>query len=181
MEHIATIHTGVFAKPAITGDVVYLQVRHFDEFGELVGQLQPDLLANEVSEKHLLLAGDVLFSAKGTKNFAAVFESHNPASVASTSFFVIRLLDNSVLPEYLAWYINHPNSQSFLKGEARGTSIPSISKSMLENLEISIPAITKQKLILKISGLRNRENKLIKQIEINREKQIQQKIFNALK
>ena len=181
IKNIATIQTGVFAKPATTGDIVYLQVRHFDEFGELVGKLQPDLLSGEVNEKHLLLASDVLFSAKGTKNFAAVFESHNPASVASTSFFVLRLLDNSVLPEYLAWYINHPNSQSLLKGEARGTSIPSISKSMLEDLEIFIPAITTQKLILKIASLRNRENRLIKQIETLREKQIQQQVFNALK
>jgi len=181
IKDIATIQTGVFAKPATTGDIVYLQVRHFDEFGELVGQLQPDLLAGEVNNKHLLLAGDVLFSAKGTKNFAAVFGSQNLACVASTSFFVLRCLDNSVLPEYLAWYINHPNSQSFLKGEARGTSIPSISKSMLEILEIIIPAIPIQKLILKIAGLRNRENKLIMQIETLREKQIQQQIFNALK
>jgi restriction endonuclease S subunit len=181
VQNIASIQTGVFAKPATTGEIVYLQVRHFDENGERVGQLQPDLLKGEVSEKHLLLAGDVLFSAKGTKNFAAVFESKNPASVASTSFFVLRLLDNSVLPEYLAWYINNPHSQSILKGEARGTSIPSISKSMLENLEISIPSFSTQKLILKIAGLRNRENRLIKQIETLREKQIQQQVFNSLK
>ena len=179
--HIATIQTGVFAKPVTEGEIVYLQARHFDENGELVGLLHPDLLAEEISEKHLLLAGDVLFSAKGTKNFAAIFESHNPASVASTSFFVLRLLDGSVLPEYLVWYINHPNSQNFLKGEARGTSIPSISKSMLERLEISIPDLNTQKLILKIAKLRNREKKLKQQIETLREKQIQQQIINSIK
>ncbi|MCK9411720.1 MAG: restriction endonuclease subunit S [Prolixibacteraceae bacterium] len=179
--HIATIQTGVFAKPVAEGEIVYLQARHFGENGELVGLLHPDLLAEEINEKHLLLAGDVLFSAKGTKNFAALFEDHNPASVASTSFFVLRLPDGSVLPEYLVWYINHPNSQNFLKGEARGTSIPSISKSMLENLEISIPDINTQKLILKIAKLRNREKKLMQQIETLREKQIQQQIFQSIK
>jgi restriction endonuclease S subunit len=179
--HIANIQTGVFAKPVAEGEIAYLQARHFDENGELVGLLHPDLLAEGISEKHLLLAGDVLFSAKGTKNFAAIFESHNPASVASTSFFVLRLQDGSVLPEYLVWYINHPNSQNLLKGEARGTSIPSISKSMLESLEISIPDLNTQKLILKIAKLRNREKKLKQQIETLREKQIQQQIINSIK
>lgn len=178
--HIATIQTGIFAKQVANGEIAYLQVRHFDESGELVSLLHPDLKADEVSEKHLLQAGDVLFAAKGTKNFATVFERHNPASVASTSFFVLRLQDNSVLPEYLAWYINHPNSQSFLKGQARGTSIPSISKSMLEMLEISVPSVNTQQLILKITKLRNRESKLIRQIETLREKQIQQQIINSL-
>jgi len=179
--HIATIQTGVFAKPVSKGEIVYLQARHFDENGELVGLLHPELLAEEISEKHLLLAGDVLFSAKGTKNFAALFEDHNPASVASTSFFVIRLQDDAVLPEYLAWYINQPVSQNFLKGEAKGTSIASISKSMLESLEVLIPEISTQKLILKIAKLRDREKKLKQQIETLREKQIQQQIINSIK
>lgn len=179
--HIATIQTGIFAKQVTNGEIVYLQVRNFDESGELISLLHPDLKADEVSEKHLLQAGDVLFSAKGTKNFAAVFESQNYATVASTSFFVLRLLENFILPEYLAWYINHPKSKNFLKGEARGTSIPSISKSMLEMLEISIPSINTQKLILKITQLRNNESKLIQRIETLREKQIQQQIINTLK
>jgi hypothetical protein len=55
----------------------------------------------------MLKDGDVLFAAKGTKNFAAVFENHNEPSVASTSFFVIRPTDKKVLPQYLAWFLNN--------------------------------------------------------------------------
>ena len=62
-----------------------------------------------------------------------------------------------------------------------GTSIVSISKSVLEELEISIPDLETQKAILKITHLRNSEKKLQQQIESLREKQIQQQIFNALK
>jgi restriction endonuclease S subunit len=184
LKHITKIQTGIFAKQIKEGEIVYLQAKHFDENGQLIRFLHPDLLAESISGKHLLQPGDILFAAKGTKNFAAWYESKNLPAVASTSFFVIRLKENTigkVLPEFLAWYINQPISQKFLKGNAMGTSIVSISKAVLEELEISIPDQQTQKAILIISHLRNLEKKLKKQIETLREKQIQQQIFNTLK
>jgi hypothetical protein len=52
---------------------------------------------------------------------------------------------------------------------------------VLENLEISVPDLQKQKAILKIAELRNTEKKLRQQIELLREKQIQQQITIAIK
>ena len=119
---ITNIQTGLFAKPAGIGELVYLQSKHFDENGQLHSVLHPDLLAEGIAEKHLLKDGDVLFAAKGTKNFAAVFENHNEPSVASTSFFVIRLSDNKVLPQFLAWFLNNHSTQTLLKGQAIGSA-----------------------------------------------------------
>lgn len=181
IKDITHIQTGLFAKPSGIGELVYLQSKHFDEYGQLNAVLHPDLLADGISEKHLLKDGDVLFAAKGTKNFAAVFENHNEPSVASTSFFVIRLANKKLLPQYLAWVLNSRTMQAMLKGQAIGTSIPSISKQVLENLEIVIPSIATQKAILQITKLRNKEKLLKKKIEILREKQLQQQIINAIK
>lgn len=181
IKDIASIQTGFFAKPSGAGDVVYLQSRHFDEYGQLQTVLHPDLPAAGIAEKHLLKEGDVLFAAKGTKNFAAVFENHNEPSVASTSFFVLRITDNKVLPQYLAWVLNSHATQALLKGQAIGTSIPSISKQVLENLEIAVPGLETQHAIIRISKLRTREYALKQKIETLREKQIQQQIINAIK
>jgi restriction endonuclease S subunit len=181
INHIARIQTGFFAKPISQGDIVCLQAKHFDENGNLRASLHPDLKADHVTKKHLLQPGDVLFAAKGTKNFAAVYENHNAPAVASTSFFVIRCTDKKILPEYLAWFLNHPSTQKILKGQAIGTSMASISKTVLEDLEISIPAIETQKSILKITDLRKAEKKLNQQIELLKEKQIQHYLLNALK
>ena len=174
IKDITNIQTGLFAKPAGIGELVYLQSKHFDEYGQLHSVLHPDVVAEGISEKHLLKNGDVLFAAKGTKNFAAVFENHNEPSVASTSFFVIRPEDKKVLPQYLAWFLNNHTTQTLLKGQAIGTSIPSISKQVLENLEIPVPNIEIQKAILQITKLRNKEKSLKQKIETLREKQIQQ-------
>lgn len=184
LTNIATIHTGIFVKPALKGEIVYLQAKHFDENGLIRAALHPDLKLDNLTQKHLLRHGDVLFAAKGTKNFAAWYESKNQPSVASTSFFVIRVQENfsnKILPEFLVWLINHPTAQKFLKGKAIGTSIVSISKTVLEELEISIPDVQTQKAILKINQLHNTEKRLKQQIETLREKQIQQQIINAIK
>ena len=101
--------------------------------------------------------------------------------MASTSFFVIKLTDVRILPQYLTWFLNSYETQTLLKGQAIGTSIPSISKQVLENLEISVPNIAMQEAILQITKLRNREKALKQQIEMLREKQIQQQIINAIK
>ena len=180
IRHIAQAQTGLFAKPGVKGEVVYLQGKHFDEGGNLTQTLHPDLPADQVSDKHLLKAGDVLFAAKGNKNFAAVYESHNPAAVASTSFFVLRLTTETMLPEYFAWFLNNPSTQTLLKAQAIGTSMASISKAVLEELEIPIPSLETQKAIVQIARLRNAEKQLKQQLEALREKQIQQQILNAI-
>jgi restriction endonuclease S subunit len=181
LKHIASIQTGVFAKPIHKGEIVYLQAKHFDENGQLLSTLHTDLKADGISNKHLLKHGDVLFAAKGTKNFAAIYENQNNPAVASTSFFVIRMTDKKVLSEYLAWFLNSSSAQTLLKRQALGTSIPSISKQVLEELEIPVPGIKKQKLILTIYQLGNKEKNLRKQIETLRKQQIQQQIINAIK
>jgi restriction endonuclease S subunit len=184
LKHIASIQTGVFAKPVKEGQIVYLQSKHFDENGILRSSLYPDLKSDSISEKHLLQNGDIIFAAKGTKNFAALYESKNKPAVASTSFFVIRLTEDfqsKVLPEFLTLYLNSVPAQNYLKSQAVGSSIVSISKSVIDELELSIPDLDTQKAILRITNLRNVEKKLLQQIDMLREKQIQQQIINALK
>ena len=163
IRHIANVQTGVFAKPTAEGEIVYLQAKHFDENGLLKTSLQPDLKSDKISDKHFRRHGDVLFAAKGTKNFAALYERKNLPAVASTSFFVIRIKDNfqgKIMPEFLVWVINHPVSRKILKSKAMGTSIVSISKSVLEELEISIPDLQTQSAILKITRLRYSERNI---------------------
>jgi restriction endonuclease S subunit len=181
LKNIATIQTGVFAKPIQSGEIVYLQAKHFDENGELKETLYPDLNLKSKIEKHLLRKGDILFAAKGTKNFAAWYENEAIPAVASTSFFVIRINESYIIPGYLTWFLNHPDTQYLLKSYARGTSIASISKAVLSELEIPIPNIQKQELILKIFKLRNREKKLTQKIQDLRERYIQEELINAIK
>ncbi len=180
IKDITNIQTGLFAKPADHGDVVYLQSKHFDEKGQLRTTLHPDIKSDNITSKHMLQTGDVLFAAKGTKNFATVFENHNMAAVASTSFFVIRITDKTILPDYLVWFLNLPTIQYLLKSKAWGTAIPSIRKPVLDELEITIPPIEKQKIIVKLSKLASNEEEIRTQIASLQKHLIKQKILKEI-
>ena len=70
VKNITNIHTGIFAKPSGVGEVVYLQSKHFDEFGQLNSVLHLDLLLASISDKHLIKEGDVLFAEISVKRKA---------------------------------------------------------------------------------------------------------------
>jgi restriction endonuclease S subunit len=180
---IAAIQTGVFAKPVTDGEVVYLQAKNFDEFGKLQTKLYPEIQYQSINEHHLLLKGDVLFAAKGVKNFASCFDRNSMSAVASTSFFVIRIYPKqreNTVPDYLAWMLNQENIQSFLKSKARGTSIPSIRKTDLEALEIELPPIEKQRIIIQLAELMEKEYALREQLQNLRKKLIAQQIIKTV-
>lgn len=177
---IAEIKTGIFAKPGPVGEAVYLISRHFDESGQIKDGVQANLIVDKSVGRHLLKPHDVLFAAKGPKNFAAVYNGEFPA-VASTTFFVIRLAVPEVIPEYLVWQLNSPTTETFLKSQAIGSAMVSIPKSALWNLKIAVPAIEKQRRILEIARLSKAEYDLRLKIAERRMTQIQQQIINAIK
>jgi restriction endonuclease S subunit len=100
--------------------------------------------------------------------------------VASTSFLVIRIIKQILLPEFLAWFINHPDTLQLIKSQAIGSSIVSISKPVLEELEISVPDVKTQEAVLKISRLWEQKSLLEKQIGELREKQLHHLIKKAI-
>ena len=170
LNNIATIQTGVFAKTTPNPDALYLQQSDFDSGGELRDTAQPTIATD--NPKHLLTAGDLLLASKGNNNICVIVPEIEQKCVASPSFLVIRLHDKSaILPEFVAWYLNLPTVQNTLAAQARGTSIMSISKATLGELEIPIPPIERQKKYIELSKLQKREQELYKTIA-ERRKQI---------
>jgi restriction endonuclease S subunit len=183
LKDIVNIQTGIYRKPEPVGDTYYIQIKHIDNSGTLrtTSDLTKDILLDDKSYKHLLSKGNILFAAKGTRNIAYTYNGEVSPAIASTMFFTLCLNNENIAkPEYISWFINLPSSQEWLKARAKGSGIPSISKAVLEEFEISIPTIHKQELILKISNLRNTEKELIQQIENLKEQQVQQLITNAI-
>ena len=170
LHNIAVIQTGVFAKVVPNPNALYLQQSDFDGNGELRNTTQRTIIV--ANQKHLLTAGDLLLASKGNNNMCVIVPEIEQKCVASPSFLVIRLHDKSaILPEFVAWYLNLPTVQNTLATQARGTSIMSISKATLGELEIPIPPIERQKKYIELSKLQKREQELYKTIA-KRHKQI---------
>lgn len=183
LHEIAILTSGIYAKPDYAPDTLYLQSVHFDEYKQLDPLLKPQLNVDGKTAKHLLQDGDILFAAKGTNNFGVVYQAGYGKAVASSSFIVVRIKQDSIgtiLPEYLAWFLTHtPKIAEFHKKQL-GTTVPSISIKELKEIEVALPKVEKQRNIVKIQQLRNRQKDLTRQLEIARESQIQQLLINAL-
>ena len=179
LQDIATILTGVFAKTSPTPDALYLQQGDFDGNGELRKTAQPTIIV--ANQKHLLAAGDLLLASKGNNNMCVIVPGIEQKCVASPSFLVIRLHDKSaILPEFVAWYLNLPTVQNTLAAQARGTSIMSISKATLGELEIPIPPIERQKKYIELSKLQKREQELYKAIAEKRKQLLEYKMIKNI-
>lgn len=179
LKEIAQIKTGVYAKTDRHGNAIYLQMRHFNENGEIDGLIDPDLFIEDRLKRHFLQEGDVLFAAKGEKNFSAVYHSDIGPAVASSAFFVIKS-QKQIVPEYLAWFLSNSRIQKKLKAAAKGSGIPSISIRALGDLEIEIPEISAQRKIIKLDSLRIREKKLLHEIEKLKDLALEDKILSRI-
>lgn len=179
LHNIAIIQTGVFAKTVPNPNALYLQQSDFDGNGELRNTVHPTITIN--NPKHLLAAGDLLLASKGNNNICVIVPKIEQKCVASPSFLVIRLYDKSaVLPEFVAWYLNLPTTQNALALHACGTSILSISKASLGELEIPIPSIDRQRQYVELAKLQEREQELYKAIAEKRKQLLDYKMIKNI-
>src|SRR5574344_1533162 len=131
LKDIAEIQSGVYAKASPNPNTVYLQVNDFDADGIIYNTAKPSIAMTTKNKGHYLNEGDLLFAAKGTKNFCAIFSGNNEKCVASSSFLVIRITKYDIAdPEYINWYLNLSSTIMLFSSNAVGTSIPSITKAM---------------------------------------------------
>jgi len=111
-----------------------------------------------------LQKNDVIIVSRGTGHGsfrASVFLSENLNVIASSSLFIIRLLDKDILADYLALYLNSLDGQNKLFKIAIGSSFHAIPRKALDDLDIPVPNIEKQKLIIKLNINIKEQQKLV--------------------
>lgn len=130
---------------------------------ELTGKKQPDWL----------IKGDVLFAARGSRNYAVLIDKNEEQVVASPHFYILRVKAQILLPEFLVWQLNQKPSQNYFDSAAEGSLTKSVRRSILEKTEITVPSIEKQKQILGLHETLLRERRLYAELINNAEKLMQ--------
>lgn len=132
-------------------------------------------------EPDWLRPGDILFVAKGARNFAVCLKDIPAPAVCSQYFFLIRVLDiKSLLPEFLAWQINQLPAQRYLSKNAEGTDQLSIRRGVLEALPIAVPPIAQQHQLINLDKAARQERTLLEGLIYNREQQLQTMVLKLL-
>lgn len=175
------IQFGIYLRPDKTGDVIYLQGRNFDNNGILKESEPLQYIHYSPSlEKGVLKHNDILFTAKGARNTASLFKEMGKPTIASSIFFVIRIKEIILSPEYLALFLNLNITQNyFLVKRGVGTTIPSIKKFDLEDLIVDIPPVDVQEKLVSLNLLCEKEKQLLTDI-VNKKEILYQSLFNKV-
>jgi len=139
-------------KPDPMGTVRVIQIK--DITPDLQIRLNElETVTVERLEPHLVQQGDVLFLSRGHRLYAVVVPAVVPNTIATGYFFVLRPKTQAVLPEYLAWTINQPDFQEALRPLRRGSHMPMVSRSDVENLQVQLPPLEVQRQLIRLNDL----------------------------
>lgn len=106
-----------------------------------------------------LMRGDILFAARGSRNYAVLIDQDKKKVVSAPHFYILSVKAQALLPEFLAWQLNQKPLQNYFDSMSEGSMTKSIRRSILEKTEIIAPPIEKQKRILKLYETLLREKK----------------------
>lgn len=164
------------------GTYKVIQIRDFDEFQNLrVTDLYKVTLKYD-AERYMVNKGDILFLARGHRNYAIPIKDSLEDTIAASYFFILRLKNKNILPEYLAWFIKQVPAQAYLHNIARrGTHMPMVPKSVFENMPVDIPDIKTQKTIIELDNLLEKERSLLSQLQEKRTQFVKAVCLKAIK
>jgi restriction endonuclease S subunit len=126
--------------------------------------------------------GDLVFRSRGSLTTAAVLLEDPGKAVIAAPLLRIRVTKpDKVLPEYLNWYISQRDAQVFLTSRGKGTAQKMISKKAVEDLEVAIPSLEKQKNIIDLSTLIAYEQTLLHTLSNKRKQYISEVLMQLAK
>lgn len=185
LKNIATVQMGYSFRSRLDviggGETAVIQMKDLldDNTVDCRNLVKIDMEA--VKDHHLAKKGDLIFRSRGLLNTSAILLDDPGKAVVAAPLLRIRITSpDRILPEYLNWYISQRDAQVFFNSSAKGTLQKMISKQAIEELEISLPSLAKQKAVLDMVSLATSEQSLLRKIAEKREQYISSIIMKYL-
>jgi hypothetical protein len=150
-------------EPDHEGAVRVIQIKDVDEQRRIC---TGDLVAVKLDrpERYLVHKGDVLFLARGHRQFATAVAEPLANTIATGYFFILRLRTDRVMPAYLAWFINQSQFQEAMRPYVRGSHMSLISKADFQELTVELPPLPVQQSIVRLDQLVVQERRLLAEL-----------------
>lgn len=152
-------------KPRADGTHHLLQIRDFNlERSAAVPGMLIRFTPDAASSLQVLRSGDVVFLARGARNFACALADLPGPTVAASYFFVIHP-GPQVLPGYLAWCLNQPATlRAIARSATSGAHMPVVRRADIESVEIPLPPLSVQNTIVELDSLMREEQSLLREL-----------------
>jgi len=177
LNRLAIIRSGYHSRAKIEsledGSHYLLQARDVDGErliyrADTLTRFNPDLSSKDGTLKK----NDILFMARGARNYSLLLREIPDPTLAAACFFIMRVSNDKLLPAYLFWYLNQPPVEQYLvRHSGRGVHMPVVRRSVLENLDIPHPNLEIQKKIVELEALRRQEEELTSRL-VEKRKQL---------
>ena len=141
-------------------------------------RFNPDLSRRDATLKK----EDILFMARGSRNYSVLIEEIPDPTLAAAYYFIIRVSHENLLPAYLCWYLNQPLVERYLvQFSGQGVHMPVVRRSVLEKLNIPLPKLEIQEKIVALEALRKEEGHLTNLLAEKRKQLIAASCINLMR
>lgn len=176
---IADIHFGLNKQDKEGGEYKYLLSSHFNSSYKPTKLEDSSVKKTEKSESYLLHDNDVILAGKGHRIFAWAYDPSFGPTVPSSLFYIIKTNPEEISGAYLAYYLNSDSVLHKLKLIGAGSSIISIPKRELTQVEVFIPSIDEQQRIISLAKLFEKDIALSKEI-LEKKKELKRGLINQM-
>jgi len=187
LKNIAKIQSGYINRgkiePRDDGSCLLLQAKDIDAASL---SYRTDALVRfmpkQSGKDSFIQSGDILFMARGAWNFSILIGSMPGQVMAAACFFVVRIFDSEILPEYLCWYLNQSPVEEYLKRfSGRAVHMPVVRRAVLENIDIQLPPLKIQKQVSEMNKLLHKEQELYKKLAEKRKYLLTEICLNSIR
>jgi hypothetical protein len=176
LENIATVQAGYSFRSRLesleSGAVAVIQMKDLTSANRVCCDKLVRVDMEMPKAHHLVRPGDLVFRSRGLTSNSALLMDDPGAAVLAAPLLRIRVTSAAVLPEYLNWTISQLPAQSYLASCAEGTALKMISKQSLENLELFIPSLGRQRFVVEMAALAAEEERILKALAEKRQQYI---------
>lgn len=167
-----------------TGQLLVIQAG--DLSGELVfsgGDTLTRVSLDTARTNAFVQQGDILLTSRGAVRggFKATLVNHSfdTPIIASSSLYILRLVSDNLLPEYLTIYFHSKPGQRALQNMATGATVRSVPLSKLQEMDIPVPELSKQQMVIDVyENMKQQKALLQRKIQIREE--IVEGVMNTL-
>lgn len=168
LKDIASIQMGYSFRARLesmdSGTVAVIQMKDLTDQNRVDCSALSRVDIEKPKEHHLIKPGDLIFRSRSLASTAAILLNDPGIAVVASPLLRIRVSEHIVLPEYLNWFIRQTPAQAFLTSRAKGTSQKMISKEALDELEVIVPPLERQRAIVGMASLAEEEQDIMKKL-----------------